>query len=309
MKKAIVLLLALAVLGGAAFAQVNTGVYLHGKVTVVDQAGEGVFDTNNWFADTLTFKASNDTMGFAMTYYNVFEANLTQPRDWNAYYTISDMIKVSVGNLRNATYRMGGVYGAFSTSRITGYGLLSEVTPIDGLKIGINLPFGTTAAETVEVLQSTDIGISYAIADLGKVIFLANLDLVNESNQINFGFNFNSVENLTAIVNYVGTFAATAEHKFGAGVDYMLMDGALDVGVEFNGQYTDALAWQVYPYAAYTLNDNVSFGFDGYYDNDAVLDVSASAYYDFLNGLKPNLTVGYTDALYYNLGVTYEVSF
>ena len=310
MKKAIVLLLVLAV-AGTAFAQVNTGIYVHGTVTLIDQDLNGVQDPNSWAANTLTLKGSNDDMGFAATWTNALITGIPgEARDWTAYYNLFEKkVKMTFGKFRNATFRQGNVY-AFYTDRITGYGWLTELKFVDGLNIGLFLPFTTTAEPMADILQKTDIGITYTIADIGKITLLANLDLINSTNKINFGFSLAAVENLTAILNYKGTFATTSSHSFGVGVQYDLMDGNLWIGTEFDGQYASAFDWQVYPYAGYMLNDNINFAFDGYYGSDSTYSFGVTANYDFLVGLVAALNVGYADTgLFYSLGMSYDIAF
>lgn len=313
MKKAIVLLLALTIIGGAVFAQATVAVSLSGKVVLVNQDGEGMFAPNGSGYDLLTIKASKDNYGFSIVDSNIlngFEA----VRDWNVYYKMfDDMAKFTFGNLRDGAIRMtlpNWYYGNFlgATDRISGYGLLSNLYPMDGLNIGVNLPYGLTAEPVVDVLKKIDLGAKYVIADMGTLIALANLNLVTESNIFNFGFTYSGMEALTATVLYKGTFATAATHAFAVGVAYDVME-ALSVGVEFDGAYTTALAWEVAGGASYTVTEAISVDVVGMYADDASYDASATLTYDLGAGFELAGNAGYDGTFYAALTAGYSVSF
>lgn len=316
MKKLLALLLALSIVG-AVSAQV--GGYFHGTVTIVDQDMKGKFAANDW-GDTLTFKASKDNMAFSATFANPLQGlwAFTQAttgtyavskdylRDFTASYTLFDkMAKVSVGKLRNGTYRMGSVDGNFYTDRISGFGLLIDVMPMTGLSVGVNLPFSTTAMDMVDVLKKADLGLAYTIDGLGKIIAMANLDLVANSNVINAGFSLSAVENLSAIAVAKITAATTTTTAFNVGAAYTM--DALTAGAEFEGTLATAFTFVVRGFADYTVNDNLTAGADVSYGT--ALDISAYGEYAFGGGLSAKVTAGYADAVYYSVTCSYEVSF
>lgn len=317
MKKAIVLLLALAVLGGAAFAQATVAVSLYGDVVLVNQDGEGVFERWGNGYDVLTIKASKDNYGFNITDQNVLTGALVDGadiRDWTVYYKVfENKAKFTFGKLRDGAIRMtlpnwyyGNNLGA--TDRITGYGLLTNLYLVDGLTLAVNLPYGETAAPVADVLQSTDIGAKYVIADVGTLIALANLNLVANSNIINFGFTYSGLEALTATLLYKGTFAATTKHAFAVGLAYDITE-ALSAGVEFDGAYTNALVWEVALGAGYTVTDAISVGFKGLYDSANAYEAKGWVTYDLGKGFSVEGSAGYDGALSAALTAYYAVSF
>jgi len=321
MKKAIVLLLALAVFGGAVFAQVTTAISFSGTVTLFDQESQGVFGQDGDGYDLLTFKGATEDglIGFSMTDSDLFTGDFVL-RDWNVYYKLFDSkVRVMIGKLRNADVRMilpnwnTNVFGG--TERISGYGLLTSVYPVDGLTLELNLPYDTTVMDTADVFQMADFGAKYVIADVGTIIFLANLDLVAETNKVNFGFTYSGMENLTATLVYKGIFATDTEHLFAVGAAYEM--GALSVGLEFAGDYvTEELYFDVAANADYTISDALSAGLLALYFSDevfyalpATIDISAYIDYMLADGLDAVLTVGYTDEVYYSVDMVWSVAF
>lgn len=313
MKKAIVLLLALVVLGGAAFAQATVAVSLSGGVTLIDENTEGVFAPDGNGYDVITIKANKDgNFGFSASDQNLLDGSFDTLRDWNVYYKIfGGKAKVTFGNLRNGDIRMllpnwnTTLFGA--TDRITGYGVLTNVYPMDGLTLAVNLPYGLTAEATGDVFQKIDLGAKYVIADVGTVIALANLNLVTESNIVNFGFTYSGMENLTATALYKGTFATTSEHKFAVGADYTV--DAISAGLEFCGVYTDVLAWDLAAFGSYTISDTLSAGAMFLFDSESLYDASAYVDYDLGNGFVAELEAGYNADVYYNATLYYAIAF
>ncbi|MCE1159017.1 MAG: hypothetical protein LWX10_09830, partial [Spirochaetia bacterium] len=86
MKKLIVLLLALAMVG-AVSAQVTTAVGLYGEITLVDEAGQGVFTPWGNGYDTLTLKAQDKDgkYGFSLTDQNLLDGSFDTLRDWTVW--------------------------------------------------------------------------------------------------------------------------------------------------------------------------------------------------------------------------------
>lgn len=320
MKKAIVLLLALAVLGGAVFAQANVKVALSGAVTIIDQDQNGVFAPDGNGYDTLTITATKDNFGFSMTDQNILTGGI-ELRDWNVWYQLFDKkAKVTFGNLRNGDFRMllpnAVAANLAATDRITGQGMLLQAYPMDGLTLGVNLPYGLTAEATADVFQKLDLGAKYVIADVGTVILLANLKAttaatdivpVGEYTLVNFGFTFSAVENLTATVLYKGYFGDETAHKFGLGLGYTM--DALSVGAEFAGAYTTELAWDLALTAGYDITDAIYAGADFAFDSDSAYDVSAYVGYNFGAGLKVEAGFGYNEEVYYSLKAKYAIAF
>jgi hypothetical protein len=314
MKKAIVLLLALAIVGGAVFAQSKANVYIEGELQLWNL---DVMANHAYSYAAATFSGSNDTAAYSMTLEgNMFDGSGTNNllskviRDWNVNYKLFDnAILVSTGKLRNATYRMGDVYGAWVfTDRILGYGLLTEIKSIENLSIGINLPIPTTNEALVDVLQKTDLGVTYKIDGVGNLIALVNLDLVNSSNILNFGFNVTAIDKLALRILYKGTFAATTTNMFNLSASYPVMD-ALKVGAVFTGTLTDALVWNARLRGDYTIDPKLAARAYVQYNSDATYDAYAQLTYALGGGLSTTVRAGYNGAAYAKQTVFYAVSF
>lgn len=317
MKKAIVLLLALAMVGGAAFAQSKVSVSLDGSVTIFDQDFNSVLKPSGNGYDTVTIKGASEdgTYGFSITDQNILDGafpDAASIRDWNVYYKLFDgLARVTFGKLRNGDVRLTlpnwEVDGLGGTDRISGEGVLFNVYPMDGLTVAYNLPVATTAATIGNVFQASDIGVKYDITDLGTAILLVNLNIPASSNVINAGFKFTAVENLTATVLYKGTLATASTHAFAVGGSYKL--DALSAGLEFAGAYGTAFTWDLAALGKYQITDEIYAGALFKFNSASAYDGSAYAAYDFGNGLQTKLSAGYNGALYYNMKLLYSVSF
>ncbi len=313
MKKLIVLLLALAMVAGA-YAQVTTSISLSGEVTLVDEAGKGVFTRYGNGYDTWTFKASDKDgkYGISLTDQNILDDGGFVLRDWNFWWK-GQFTKVILGKLRNADFRMTVPYWASATifggtDRISDYGVLIETLPKNGLTFGVNLPFGTTAANTVDVLQNADLGVKYDVKGLGTFVALFNADFVAPAgNVLNLGGKITSVKNLTAVG--IARLAFDADtYKAALGFAYSGID-KLAANLEAAFTYTaGAIAYSVWGQGAYSLSDKMTATVGGSYA-DTGYDVYANLGYDYGNGLSSEVGAGFNGALYAAAKLYYSVSF
>ena len=312
MKKLIVLLLAFAMVG-AVSAQVTTAVSLSGNVIIVNQDGKATFAPNGNGYDTITFKASDKdgNYGVSFTDQNLLDGSFDTLRDWTVWYKTANF-KAFMGLLRNGDFRIASVYGYSgymgSTDRISGYGLLVESLPMNGLTFGVNLPIGTTAADTVDVLQKADLGVKYAIKGVGTAIAMANLDLVTPANVLNLGFNYTGVKGLNAVINFRGKFDANQYNAY-LGLDYTAID-KLEAYVEAYFQSNaGTIGWQVFAEGDYDLTKTLTAIVGGAVGDASYLDVYGELDYAFGNGLVAKGVVGYNTALYAQLKAYYSISF
>jgi len=314
MKKLIVLLLAFAMVG-AVSAQVTTAVALSGAVKIVDEAGSSIFAPNGAGYDTLTLKAQDKDAKYG---FSVSDSNFLPSIEigsWNVWYKPSAMFKVVVGNFSNSDFRtsMNGLTystGYWRNDNIAaGYNVLVEAFPMDGLTLGVNLPFSNVAKDTVDVLQSADLGAKYVLKDLGTLTALFNVDLVTPANKLAVGFKFTAVENVTAFAIFDGAFDANT-YKVGLGGDYSGID-KLWVGVEGSFLSTAGTAsWDVNAEADYDVTDNVYAILYGAVGSGSVYDVDGTLGYSFGNGLKLQGTLGYADTGFFaNAKLKYGISF
>lgn len=323
MKKLIVLLLAFAMVG-AVSAQVTTAVSLSGQVDFVNQDGQGQFVQWGSGYDLLTFKASDKDGKFGVSAtLNKFLDTVTTDaqlpanfRDWNAWYK-GKYTKAFVGKLRNGDFRMTMQYGSSHTvftasGRIGGadaasdYGILVETLPVNGLTFGVNLPYGTTAASAVDVLKKADVGVKYAVKDVGTFFALADLNMVTPANVLNAGFTLTSVKNL----NVVGI----TQLKFNADT-YKAALGFNFTGVKNLNAYAEAAytytagvnAYSVWAQGEYNITDPLSVIAGAFYGS-AGYDVYADVDYAYGNGLTSELSLGFDGAVYAAATLYYTLS-
>lgn len=331
MKKALAILLALALVGGAVFAQSVVNFYTEGEIQTFDLDGSSNFDYRYAF-----FKFSGATeegdAGYSVTFApypfdnttdvvtgeedgefttTSFSNTFKTIQDWNAYYKVFDgSAKISVGKLRNASYRMGDVWGAYTfTDRITGYGMLTDILAVDSMSIGLNIPFGSFDT-TLDVFKNVDLGLSYTITDIGKLIFMGNFDFNTDATQaINFGFSLSAVENLALNVLYHGDFASTSSNWFDVSGKYSLLDGALSAGAKFHGEIAEVFGWAVLVRADYDIIENLSAKLTFDIDDATEYDVQASLTYALPQGIETSITSGYNGEFYLNNTIFYSIYF
>jgi hypothetical protein len=319
MKKLFAVLLALCVAAGA-FAQVAIGA--SGSVIVVDQDGQAKFARDGSGYDLLSIKGADkdgkwgytavvdnfDKAGF-LAYTATADADLF--RNWDAWYKIGDA-KVILGKTRNGDIRLAapngwiGNYG--STSRFFGggkYGVIAEYK-IDAITVALGLPINETAADTVDVLKKAEIGAKYS-NDSITGIGLVRLNLVDSSNEINFGVEYKGVENLDAYALGKATLASSTTVQFMVGGTYTM--DKLVAGVEFEGKNTTSLVWDVAARGDYTVNDNITAIVEFDYYSDSTYLGYAKGVYDFGNNLNVYAKGGYDGGLVAELGLGYSVSF
>jgi len=312
MKKLIVLLLAFAMVG-AVSAQVTTAIALSGEVTLIDQAGQGVFtDYGNGY-DTWTLKATekDGKYGFAMTDQNILDNGGFTVRDWTVWGKLLGG-KLSVGNLRDATFRLTLPYWASATifggtDRVSGQGVFYVSDAKNGLSFGVNLPYSLTAGAALDVLKKADLGVKYDAKGVGTVFALMNLDLVTPGNVLNAGFKYTGMKALTATAIFQGKFDANT-YKAGLGFAYTGVD-KLTANLEACFTSTAGVsAYSVWAQGAYAVTDLVTATVGGSYA-DTGYDVYGAASYDLGAGFSVEGTVGFDSALYATAKLYYGVSF
>jgi len=311
MKKLIVLLLALAMVG-AVSAQVTTAIGLYGEVTLVNEAGQGVLAPWGNGYDTLTLKAQDKDgkFGFSLTDQNLLDGNFDTLRDWTVWGKVLGG-KLSVGLLRDATFRLTlplwNSYTLFGgTDRVSGNGLFYVNGPKNGLSFGVNLPYGTVAANTVDVLKKADLGVKYDVKNVGTGFALMNLDLVTPGNVLNAGFKFTGVKNLTATAIVRAAFDANL-HKAALGVSY--------AGVKNLTAYAEAalvstagvITYSAVAQGNYDVTDVISATLGAFYGS-AGYDVWAALGYDLGAGFSAEASLGFDSAFYAAATVYYAVS-
>ncbi len=312
MKKLIVLLLAFAMVG-AVSAQVTTAVSLSGNVVVVDQAGKSVFAPNGNGYDTITLSAKekDGKYGFSLTDQNLLDGSFDTIRDWTVW-SQGDYVKASVGLLRNGTFRLGQLYGGTKyltwTDRITGYGLLVETKPMNGLTFGVNLPVPNVADTLVNVLQNVDVGAKYVMDKVLTGIVMLNLDTVAPAATVlNAGVKYIGIENLPITVLAKAQLNAN-DYRVAVGTDYTGVD-KLDLFAEADVKFGAAFGWTVFAEGDYAVSDKLTAIVGGSVGDGITYDVYGEVDYACLPGMTGKAVVGFDGALYAQLKLGYSVSF
>lgn len=329
MKKALVLLLALAVLGGSVFAQAAAAPVaavkgsLYGEVVLLNNSNNGQFVPYGSYTDVLNISLSTENNGFMIQDDNALDGSFAMA-DWNVWHkALGGFLTLKYGKLRDSTFRqtmpiwMTATFGG--TDRLTGYGVLATMAPAEGLSLGVNLPYDVTAKNFVDTLMSTDVGVKYAVKDLGTMILLANLNLTaGGANIINAGFSLSAVKDLAAALIFRGEFGASSSSiKLGAGGKFTLSP-EMYAAAEFSLANTtvvatSTLAWDVVARFNYAITKELAAYLQAAFNSSSVVNVFANASYALGGGTSAAVRAGYSTAtgvgLYYNLKLFYGVSF
>jgi len=325
MKKTLAILLALVVVGGAAFAQVTVAAGASGTVYLVDQDGKASFARDGSGYDVLTFKASKDKSSFAFNVDNYDKyADGTGAdfliRDWN-YTTANDFAKVIVGKVRNGDFRSAMANGWYANVGATdrffngaNYGIVAETQSLGALTLGLGLPIPEAGVVSTDMLKMTNVGASYAIANIGTVKALGELDLRDGKNsRVAGSFELSAVKDLSATL-YAVSVLADAPTLFVAGSAYYTM-GKLFVGAEaeyFNKFVTSSATYDGFDVngkIAYSVTDSLTGWAKGGLNVDKTTQVYAGIDYGFIPGLTATAQIGYTDAIQGNVNISYAFAY
>lgn len=311
MKKLIVLLLAFAMVG-AVSAQVTTAVSLSGAVTLVDEAGLGVFTPDGDGYDMLTFKATDKDgkFGLSATDSMILSGDLTF-RDWTVWGKILGG-KMSVGLLRDATFRITLPYWSDwtkfgGTDRVSGMGAYYVSNAMNGLTFGVNLPYSLAGGAALDTLKNADLGVKYDAKGVGVFALLMNLDLdAAPGNVLNAGFKFTGVEKLTATAIAQAKFNANT-YKAALGIGYTGVD---KLEAYFEAAYLSTAGvstYSVWAQGDYAVTDLLVASLGGAYMSNGY-DVYAYGTYDLGAGFSAEARVGFDAALYASAKLIYAIS-
>lgn len=273
MKKAIVLLLALAVLGGAVFAQeLKFSGYLDTGIAYFD---DGVADptfglwgddsgtttrfnlqaayTNENVGATARLRMQNVDTGSPATGTDHSKVFINRAFVWATM--LDGNVKAVAGKLGDYTWSsFGNDIGNFDT--LTGLQLM--VMPIEGLNFGFFLPADSTPALVEDAFGDIAFGASYSVEGIGD--FRAGYDMspVADSAMAYFSASISAVENLGIIVDAqlsaIGD-DVNGETYFFEEIDYTM--DALNVGVDLEQTlYADSAVDMMLtfgPYVSYDL--------------------------------------------------------
>ena len=272
MKKALVVLLALACLSAMAFGEATA------KWSVSNLYGFGVMmpnDTANssllWAYDysqvgngrtrlVFNYTGADGNVGFnsRLQYVNAAapQVNWNQVNGWGKLF--GGMLTVRAGKLDDYTIATTDWQTFGTTDGSTG--VYFNVTPMAGLDIGFFQVIPTPAGAALN-MNGDIVGLAFAMPNLVSIqagVKLDNTVSTTTGNQIYFGASLKAVPNLTAILEGDVMLADTGslillEQNLGYAM------GALTVGArigEYSNGQTSKLDWGVEPTVAYKLNDN-----------------------------------------------------
>lgn len=214
MKKAFAVLLALAVLGGAVFAQaaapaaapalklggtINGGYAISGDTDGLPDIAWTRYQgaSLNAFQVRLNGSYTNENASIGFRLQSRDFGAMTFTRAWGQMKFFDGKFTTRVGKLADYTFATAfNAWGNYDSA----LGLQLVVAPIDGLKIGYWIP-EDLAADTLDLvtnLKDSDVGFAYSAEGLGD--FVLNLNMKNGTAfamDTYFGFNLTAVENLT----------------------------------------------------------------------------------------------------------------
>lgn len=251
MKKAIVLLLALAVLGSAAFAQeLKFSGYLDTGVAYFDDGTNdptiGLWGDDSGTTTRLNFQGAytNQNVGatFRLRMQNVDTGSPAATpahsavfvnRAWVWATMFDGMAKLQVGKLGDYTWSsFGNDFGNFDTAT----GLQLQIMPVAGLNFGFFLPADGTVAQRAlaeDAFGDIALGASYALDGIGA--FRAGFDLspIDDSNMAYFSAKITAVEGFEflfdAQLKDIGNDVTGYTYLY-QGIDYT--KDALNVGID-----------------------------------------------------------------------------
>lgn len=309
MKKTLAILLALVVVGGAAFAQDAKPALTFGAYGDITATMAQNTDVTGYALYTETyFNYAAKDMGFSATTVasdDMFAAF----RNYSIWYKPADMVKIYAGKLRETgsvrltSYIDGNGFATRLANVKTG--ILVNATPVSGLVLNAFVPVTGVAYDTD--YAACNFGGSYLIPDVANVIAGYRL----ENKELFAGVDVKAVKDLTLKVGYkyvdpTSTVFLTAAKTI----------DKLELGLDSNFVIASAFNYGAKVLAGYMVTDAIQLGVkasydsgaDAWYDNNG-LDANPFAQINFAAG---DIKVGFD----YNLGkgtwsipVDFELSF
>jgi hypothetical protein len=261
MKKAIVLLLALAVLGGTVFAQATVNGYVRTVTTFTD----GSVAYADRIRLNLGYTSEDEVVKMFARLQGDSTAAPTPQYAWGSVKLFDGMAKITAGYLGNWDYEFGtGIsnYKLGNVSNDADYidqikGVMVEAFPIDGLSFaGVYTPDGSLT------IGDLYFATKYALEGTGTAIIDADLDS-NDAMRIGAAFQFTGVENLSATAGY--EYIKDDMSVLGI-IDYAMGDLSLEVAPQY---FLDASSLYIEGYVSYKMG-NAQFNLVGAYDQDSL---------------------------------------
>lgn len=255
MKKAIVLLLALAVLGGAVFAQDKPAIKfsgnIYGGLMYANGAGAGMqFD--RWYGSVpdafrvrlnATLGGDNSGLKFRLQSNDFTAPTVTQGYVWTSF--LDNVIKAKVGKLDDYTFATAyNVYGNFDGK--TGAEFI--IAPADMIKFGAFVPVALPNTTAIaDQLAGTDFGVAITLDGVANIVGGYKLG----ENAAWFGLDVTAIENVLARVEADADFAAA---KYVIWERFAYTMDALTLQLSSKQTITTALALSVTPAVEYAVD-------------------------------------------------------
>ena len=311
MKKLLAVLLALCVIGGAAFAQAKVAVGIDGTVTLIDQTLKGgIGYYNNSYVNGLAFSGSDadGIKGLSISLNGALVAK-TAPAvaNYKGYWNFFDKkVKLSIGDFSMNDYRGYSIYADENNGKLGGgqvQQFLVQIYPATGLNIGVQLPYSMTSTEVATIAKKAAFGLQYAIDKVGQARAFVNLNALKPV--IGASFDYTGTENAEALV-WVKADIGSSVYTGDLSGKYKM--DALEI--QANGLFATDKSYGAKAKAVYTVNPNVAATLAGAFTSADGYDVSVDLSYDFLNGVSIDPTVGSKKgtSFYWSVPVYFSVS-
>lgn len=222
MKKGLLILVTLAMLGTFAFADMSASVYMTGSL--YGTAGMVINNADQKDADMLQFSISGETTGASFCLYAKAAEGAVSSRKAVLWWKPISMLKLSIGNVGGYGYTeqlnwwkvpMGGSiaqalswekrYSSASTGEAGGIQI--DLDPMAGLTLtaGVYPGFGNPTLIDGEMDANTAYGlqVKYAIPGFGSVLAALRDDGLDDSKLIRVGCDINAVPNLYAFLTAI----------------------------------------------------------------------------------------------------------
>ncbi len=312
MKKAIVLLLALAVIGGAVFAQDAPALKFSGYVSTgvnynMSQDDLSLLGYYNGYTNRVRFNADYMDGDFGVHFR--YQANgLENPKITQAlvkFGFLDSMLKFKVGVLDDYTVATYDYYG--KTDGMEGAQLF--LAPVAGLTVSAFLPVTQAGGVTFsDAFNGAMFAAKYSAEGIGDFYAgFANEDYTALGTRSAWlEAEITAIENLDAIVEMHIADLTTIEPYFVVDVSYVM--GALTLGLYNEDGVASTLYWLADPYVSYAVTDKVTLGGDASYDSDDVM--TAQGYIKYMATAKAAIraAVGYDGTDVY-FGTAFDFTF
>jgi len=277
MKKALLILLALSIVGAAAFADLKANAFVvagakgvTGKAAGVDYNSLYGYDYYRGFSSLavlfFNYQGSDPNFGYDARLLYIPNLGLTPTMDrsdvWVKFF--DGLLTVTVGQMTPNSFATPEM--EWGDSQFNGAGINLTVKPIEGLEVAyqMTVPVDGTAPVMSDAFANSKIGASYSMKDVFDVKGAYLLSKVEKTSDAYAGFALNAVPGLGAWVELlmvdIGS-TVTGETDIYVEANYKVMPELLvGVAFEYNMIASDSALnnFVVEPYVSYTLMEGLA---------------------------------------------------